>query len=104
MKKIDFPMFGYTIIVRKPNAKELVMLKENKMVACCVEYKHESLVLVKDDVKLNNISIFVHELTHAIQNLCKARRINMIEEKECVAYMMNYSVNRVLGYSYVLDK
>ena len=104
MKKIEFPMFGYTIIVKKPNSKELEMMQENKMFACCVEYKHESIVLVKDDVKLNNISLFVHELTHAIQNLCKARRINMTEEKECVAYMMQYSVNRVLGYSYVLDK
>lgn len=100
MIKIDINHLGYKIIFRKPTKSELKMMQSKKMVACCIGYDHESAILMTEKVTMKNVSTLSHEVLHAIQNLCRDRHINMAEEKENIGYMMNYCMNRILGYEY----
>lgn len=40
-----------------------------------------------------------HECVHAVQMICNSKMIDMVSEMEHVAYMVDYLVAKVLGYS-----
>ena len=42
-----------------------------------------------------------HELTHALRYICVDRNMDFRSEEEHMAYIMNYAINRILGYSYL---
>lgn len=41
----------------------------------------------------------VHEIVHAVQFICSNKRIDMVDEIENVAYLVDYLTAKVLGYS-----
>lgn len=42
-----------------------------------------------------------HEVMHALQFICKDRKIDMTNEVEHCGYLMQYILNQILGYEYV---
>jgi len=51
-----------------------------------------------------NFSSVAHEVLHCIQFIAKHRGIDITEEKEHCAYMMQYILNRILKLDYELWK
>ena len=39
-----------------------------------------------------------HELTHALQHICEVRHMDFLEEREHMAYIMQYAMGRILGW------
>jgi hypothetical protein len=45
-----------------------------------------------------------HECMHAVQFICSRKRIDAVEEMEHAAYLLDYLIARVLGYSTPRDE
>ena len=101
MDKIVINHLGYTIEVldrKKAKGKEFDLLQH--CVAITHKGKHKSTIYIKTPIKRNYIPVIAHELMHVIQNICVDRDIDMIQEQEQVAYIMQYALGKIMGYDY----
>lgn len=93
MKKIAIPHLGYTVIhgIKKHNTFTMYCEKINNN-SCAIYYPKK--------LSTNDLSTLAHEVVHALQYIAEARHINMINEQEHVAYLMQYILNEILGFRY----
>lgn len=101
-KKVSLPHLAYTVVFKDLSSLKGVEIKGG---AYTVEFdEHSSYVFIFDIAetvkKPHNFPLIAHELTHVLQNICKARLMTFGEEKEHTAYIMAYLLNEVLGYSF----
>jgi len=103
-KKIIIQHLAYTVEI-KDSKKAKGEVKEflHKYVACSQEIdRHKTIIWVQFPIIESEIPTILHELIHALQNICKWHAIDFVEETEHVAYIYHYMVNEALGYKYDL--
>lgn len=103
-KHIELPHIGYTVIF-----KDLSYLKgvEKKGGAYTMAFDSNTSYVFVDKIaqrikEPNTFPTLAHEIVHVLQNICIARMMDFEKENEHMAYIMQYILNEILGYSYVL--
>lgn len=97
-KDIYLPHINYTVRVRdlRPAPKEIAAAKawirRNDRHSC-------TIYLPKNETSCG----VAHELVHALQYICADRHIDFTAEMEHMAYLMQYLMARILGYSWKND-
>lgn len=92
MKKIYLPHINYTVVLEKFGAQAMphkfakASTEEVNNNSCTI-YLHPSA----------SASTISHEVTHALQFICKARGITFEDELEHVGYMAQYITMCILG-------
>lgn len=92
-KDIYLPHINYTVKVRplKPDPGG----KPNTRAWCeHVDDWHSAVYLPKRVVP----GLIAHELVHVLRHLCESRNMSFDLEREHMAYIMQYLMDKILGY------
>lgn len=106
-KTVKIHHLGYTIVfldIKDYNHQINIDRFEN--VCICIG-SHKSEIYLKDIQKysdqkffMHNASSLAHEILHALQHLSEYRGIDMSQEKEHIAYLLQYIMNEFIGLEY----
>ncbi len=95
--KIELPHIGYTVIVKQRKAYPG---RDSSFALCERTDLNTSTIYIETPVPRKRDSTLAHELTHVLRNICEDRDMYFQEEREHMAYIMQYLMNRILGYKY----
>lgn len=97
--KIKLEHIGYTIYIKN------IEKSEHNFFACVEEVdSHSSIMWLPPKIQQKDYSLIAHEVIHVLQNICEARKMNFLIEKEHMAYLMQFILNKITGYSYSKEK
>ena len=98
--KININHLGYVVYIKERSK----FVGDNTSVAIAQQdTKDQSTIFIELPIRKINLSILAHEITHVLQYICESRGIDFKEEKEHMAYIMQYIFNEVCGYKYKMD-
>ena len=100
-KEIKIPHLGYRVIV-KVDVKEFSGMQESSFMFCENTDKNTATIFLRDKPRHDKFSTVAHEAMHALQFLCRNRNISMERELEHMGYLMQYILNEIYGYEYIV--
>lgn len=84
LQGIDIKGSGYTTVMNEN--------PENGGISIAIFYEK-----IEETVRgIHHMPMVFHEITHAMQFICRSRNINMTEETEMVAYLLGYLAEELL--------
>lgn len=98
---IYLPHINYTIVVR---GRESYPGTEDGIWLCEKSDVDTSTLYVKVPNAPHEYGMLAHEIVHVIQNICEDRKMSLLDEKESMAYTMQYLMNTITCGDYQLTK
>lgn len=101
-KTIEIPHLKFIVYVKDMSELRGVEVKGSGM-TCLLEDKNSACIFLQDVKMLVKNPFFfpyvAHEVMHIIQILCKEFNMDIKNEHEHTAYLMNYLLEEILEYS-----
>jgi hypothetical protein len=99
IKKIVINHLGYIIYVKDVNLgqhKDRFEMWTQKLDGCsCELYTYRKIAL-------RDTPTIAHEVMHVLQYIAEDRGIDMSEERENMAYLMQYIMSQIMGMKYIM--
>jgi len=98
--KIIINHIGYVVLIKKPEQYKGAYVLKNVVAMTQRDNKNQSTIYIKKPIK--DTATLAHEIVHVLQNIADDRNISFVEEQEHFGYLMQYLMNEVTGYKYII--
>jgi hypothetical protein len=89
--KIQIPHLAYTITLKDAYHKSM-----GNMPSCQKVDNGNCIIWMPKKIR-KEVTTVAHEVVHAVQFICNSRDIDMVQEQEHIAYMVQYIMAKILN-------